>query len=274
MTRRSGSTPCIAADVLEQPLAHRPAGGVDGAAAHPRLARRRRRAGRADRGVDRLQHDDVDAEHGAGDLLGDRDEALPDLGRGELERGDAVGEPAAGRRVVVEALGVHQVLDRHAPADAAPDVADVGGQPGAARAGASGRRRRRRRGDADRRRPASAARPSRGCSGRPGATLSTTCPVISRSPVTIALRSRISTGSSPHASASRSIWPSWAKHACTTPKPRIAPHGRWLVRTAQPVDDGVGAAVRTLGVGDGVEQHGRRRRGVGARRRARSGPRS
>ena len=65
-----------------------------------------------------------------------------------------------------------------------------------------------------------------------GATLSTTCPVISRSPVRMALRSRISTGSSPHASASRSIWLSWAKHACTTPKPRIAPHGRWLVRTA------------------------------------------
>ncbi len=63
-----------------------------------------------------------------------------------------------------------------------------------------------------------------------GATLSTTCPVMSRSPVVIALRRRISTGSSPHASASRSIWPSWAKHACTTPNPRIAPHGRWLVR--------------------------------------------
>ena len=31
-----------------------------------------------------------------------------------------------------------------------------------------------------------------------------------------------------------------------------------------PVDDGVGAAVRALGVGDGVEQHGRRRRRVGA----------
>ena len=67
-----------------------------------------------------------------------------------------------------------------------------------------------------------------------GATLSTTWPVISRSPVSIALRSRISTGSSPHASASLSICDSWAKHACTTPKPRIAPHGRWLVRTAQP----------------------------------------
>ena len=67
-----------------------------------------------------------------------------------------------------------------------------------------------------------------------GATLSTTCPVISSSPVTMALRSRISIGSRPHAAASLSIWPSWAKHACTTPNPRIAPHGRWLVRTAYP----------------------------------------
>ena len=58
--------------------------------------------------------------------------------------------------------------------------------------------------------------------------------MIRRSPVSIALRSRISTGSSPHAAASLSIWLSWAKHAWTTPKPRIAPHGRWLVRTAKP----------------------------------------
>jgi hypothetical protein len=38
----------------------------------------------------------------------------------------------------------------------------------------------------------------------------------------------------PHASANLSSWPSWAKHACTTPNPRIAPHGRWFVRTAHP----------------------------------------
>ena len=81
-------------------------------------------------GVDRLEHDLVDAEHRSGDLTGDRDEALTDLGRRELQRGDTVGEPAAGRRVVVEALGVHQVLDRHAPADAATDVRRVGGAAG------------------------------------------------------------------------------------------------------------------------------------------------
>ena len=119
------------ADALEQSLADGAAGGVHGAAAHPRLARRRRRAGRADLGVDRLEHDDVDTEHRAGDLLGDRDETLADLGGGELQRRHTVGEPAARRRVVVEALGVHQVLDRHTPTDASPHVLGVGGQPGA-----------------------------------------------------------------------------------------------------------------------------------------------
>ena len=86
----------------------------------------------------------------------------PDLGGGELERGDAVGQPAAGRGVVVEALGVHEVLDRHARSR---------------RPGGRGRRRRcarrrpaaasgRRRGRRPARR-ASAAPRSRGCSGRP-----------------------------------------------------------------------------------------------------------
>ena len=58
--------------------------------------------------------------------------------------------------------------------------------------------------------------------------------MIILSPVCIALRTRISTGSTPHASASLSSCDSFAKHACTTPNPRIAPHGRWLVRTAHP----------------------------------------
>ena len=134
-------------------------------------------------------------------------------------------------------------------ADAAPDVADVGGEPGAAgqahrvdAPATSGRRRSASSGIGS----AAVSRMQRAT----GATLSTTWPVISRSPVPIALRSRISTGSRPHAAASLSIWLSWAKHACTTPKPRIAPHGRWLVRTAQPSTTAFGAPVRTLGVGD------------------------
>ena len=57
-------------------------------------------------------------------------------------------------------------------------------------------------------------------------------PVSSSSPGASALRRRSSTGSMPHAAASRSICASWAKHDCTTPKPRIAPHGGLFVRTA------------------------------------------
>ena len=90
------------ADVLEQPLAHQPARAVDGAAAHPRLARRRRRPCRADAGVDRLEHHVVDAEHRPGDLAGDRDEPLTDLGGGELQRGRrrrrGGSEPSSSRR--------------------------------------------------------------------------------------------------------------------------------------------------------------------------------
>jgi hypothetical protein len=67
-----------------------------------------------------------------------------------------------------------------------------------------------------------------------GATLSSTCPVGITSPVRMALRNRTSIGSRPRAAASLSIWLSWAKQACTTPKPRMAPHGGLLVRTAQP----------------------------------------
>ena len=111
---------------LEQPLPHRSTRRVDRSPAHPRLPRRRGGSGRADLGVDAVEHDLVDAEDRPGDLTGDRDEPLTHLGRGELERRHTVGEPAPGRRVVVEPLGVHEVLDRHAPADAAHDVTGIG----------------------------------------------------------------------------------------------------------------------------------------------------
>ena len=58
-----------------------------------------------------------------------------------------------------------------------------------------------------------------------GAGQRTVAPVGSVEPVCIALRSRSSTGSISSAAASLSICASCAKHACTEPKPRIAPHG-------------------------------------------------
>jgi hypothetical protein len=54
-------------------------------------------------------------------------------------------------------------------------------------------------------------------------------PVGSRSPGASAFRSRSSTGSTPSSAASRSICASAAKHVCTAPKPRIAPHGGLFV---------------------------------------------
>ena len=54
-------------------------------------------------------------------------------------------------------------------------------------------------------------------------------PVGMTEPSASALRRRSSTGSSSSAAASLSICASWAKHVCTAPKPRIAPHGGLLV---------------------------------------------
>ena len=49
-----------------------------------------------------------------------------------------------------------------------------------------------------------------------------------------AFRSRSSTGSIESAAASLSICPSCAKHTCTAPNPRIAPHGGLFVKTHVP----------------------------------------
>ena len=111
---------------IEQPGTHRPTGGIDRAARHPRLARRGGRPRRVDRGVDRFEHHVGHAEARAGDLLGQRDEPLADLGGRELEGRDPVGQAAPGSRVVVESLGVHEVLDRHAEAHAASHVRGIG----------------------------------------------------------------------------------------------------------------------------------------------------
>ena len=56
-----------------------------------------------------------------------------------------------------------------------------------------------------------------------------TCPVGAVEPSWKPLRARISTGSRPTASASRSMIASNANAVCTEPKPRIAPHGGLFV---------------------------------------------
>ncbi len=56
--------------------------------------------------------------------------------------------------------------------------------------------------------------------------------VLRGSPDARALRRRISSGSTPSSTASRSICDSAAKLTCTTPKPRMAPAGGLLVLAA------------------------------------------
>ena len=57
-----------------------------------------------------------------------------------------------------------------------------------------------------------------------------------------AFRSRSSTGSIESAAASLSICPSCAKHTCTAPNPRIAPHGGLLVKTHVPSTSAFGTS--------------------------------
>jgi hypothetical protein len=75
---------------------------------------------------------------------------------------------------------------------------------------------------------------ARRMTSRVGSAPVTTCPVASIPPGSSAFRSLSSTGSISRAAASLSIWASAAKHVCTAPKPRIAPHGGLFVYTASP----------------------------------------
>ncbi len=97
-----------------------------------------------------------------------------------------------------------------------------------------------------------------------GATLSSRWPVTSRSPVSIALRNRISTGSSPHASRElvdlALVREAGLLH--TEPTHRSA---RRVVRAHRPsVDAGVRQPVRALHMRDRVDEHRAGRRCVGA----------
>ena len=122
------------------------------------------------------EHDVVDAEHVARDLLREGDEALADLDGGARDRGHAVLEPAARRRRVVEAARVHEVLDPDREPDTPPHAVAVCSAAGAAREGQLRRRspaHRRGRGASAQVRMTSAT----------GAAPRSTCPVMSESPV-------------------------------------------------------------------------------------------
>src|SRR5439155_14373402 len=104
-------------------VANRLAGGLHRAARDVRLARRGRRAGRADIRIG-VEHDDVvHAKLGARDLGLHGDQALADLGRGGVHlyaRLSVFREQAdPGGRVVLEAFGVADVLEPDGVADAA-----------------------------------------------------------------------------------------------------------------------------------------------------------
>ena len=122
--------PRVAVDALDVDLSsaaplplleRRAAGELDRAGRHPGHPRGGRRAGRSDGGRAGLgKRHVVGAELRAGDLEDHVRDALSDLGRRAVDLGGAVrAQDHAGGRVVVEALGVADVLEAHREADAA-----------------------------------------------------------------------------------------------------------------------------------------------------------
>ena len=124
--QQRGERDVLAGRALAQQLADGVAGQLHRAAGHVRLARRRRRARRADVRVGGQHAHVLDAELRAHDLRLDADHALADLrGRGLHLRDHVIplqGDPHPRRRVVVEALGEARVLDPDGVADAAADA--------------------------------------------------------------------------------------------------------------------------------------------------------
>ena len=162
-------------------------------------------------------------ELGLGDLQDHADEPLTDLDPAQCDGGAPVGAQLhAGGAVVVEPLREADVLVADGESDPASDALATGRVPGPA-------------GQADRvarqclRPPGTGIAAAARITSATGSDPVSTCPVGSVSPGSIAFRSRSSIGSIPSASASRSICASAAKHTCTAPKPRIAPHGGLFV---------------------------------------------
>ena len=234
-----------------------PAGPLDGAARHPRLAGRRRRPGRADaRRVGRLEHDVLDAEHRLDDLRGDGDEPLADLGDRARHPGGAVGHPHPGLESSSKPSENIRFLNPTAtptPRRTRRGSAVRPAPPGSARAA------RRRAGDGQR--VGDRGPDALGDRRRAAVTF---WPVGSTSPVRMALRSRSSTGSMP--SALRPACPS-ATRGRSTPARRRSPAwprtaGCWCARRRRRSRRWApGRARREAG---GVGHHRGRRGGVGA----------
>ena len=175
------------------------------------------------RSVCGISVDRLGAELGARDLEDHADDALPDLGRGAVHGGAAVGmEHDASGTGVVEALRVADVLEPDREADPAPARPRRGSCCPRRRAAGSGRAAAPRRSGTG---IAAAARIVSATGHEP----SITCPVGRTSPGPSAFSRRSSIGSIPSSAASRSICASAAKHVCTAPKPRIAPQGGLFV---------------------------------------------
>ena len=166
------------------------------------------------------------AQLGAGDLRLHGDQALADLGRGGVHQHRRLAadhlQPHPRGGVVVEALGEADVLDadrrsRRRARTPSPWVV-LATPPGSSRGSSPDGRRRAARRRTRAQQLGHRRRAVDHLTGRHHRRRSRT-----------ALRTRSSTGSRPSAAASLSICDSYAKHACTAPKPRIAPHGGLLV---------------------------------------------
>ena len=119
--------------VLEQSLTHQATRTVYCAATHPGLSRSRCASGAANCGGNWFKHYGVHTQHAASNLLGKHHKALTDLGSSKLQRGNPICQVTASGCIIVEAFAVHQVFDRHTPANTAADVGTLGSQARAAR---------------------------------------------------------------------------------------------------------------------------------------------
>ena len=228
------------------------AGLEDRSSRHPGLTRGRGRTGRPDGGVDGLERHVGYPEFGPSDLERDGDEALTDLGGREFQTRPTVPDDAPRGGEVVEALGVHQVLDRHRHANPAHHTV-IAGQSRSSRRRQHvpvgvllGHGKRHGLGDTARHRRdivdgLTGDQSIAGLHGVPQTDVHRveTAGLCQQVHLTLMCETGLHHAETPHRAA------------------------REVIRTHRPpLDVGVLAAVRTLGMGHRVDQHGRGRRRV------------